>query len=185
MVEKKRRIAIDPDTLEKYDEDTGEVIESEPLVAEVPLNREGEPIGYSKGGINLGTSWIDVKGASGRYHHIILNKNRFLILAIDRIKEYAREHNIIIDDADINNILYYAAKFYDVKKKGNLEPHLKDTIIGYFMFLDLVQYNRNADAMRIKPRNNSKFIDLLKSIGFTDEKLKQLFINIPIIARWI
>jgi len=185
MSEKKRRIEIDFDTGEKYDADTGEILESEQLVADIPLNKEGEPIGYSKGGINLGTSKLDVKGNSGKYHHIISGKQRMLIQSIDRIKEYAREHNIILTDSDINNILYYAAKFYEVKRAKGTEPHLKDNIIGYLIYLDLVQFNKNIDAMRIKPANNSKFIEVLKLLGFSDALLKQLFIDKPMIARWI
>jgi hypothetical protein len=178
---------LDADTGEKYCSVCGEIIESEPLVQETAIDRKtGEPKGYSTG---LGTSpniaHGQAVGKSGRRYDILPDRQRFFITTMDRVAEYGREHDIRLSEDDMHNIQYYVGKFYDYKIAHKLQPHAKELIIGYFVFLNAVQYGKNYDAVKIAPANNNKFITVLREIGFSDEKLKQLFVTYPMIARWI
>ncbi|MEM3264675.1 MAG: TFIIB-type zinc ribbon-containing protein [Thermoplasmata archaeon] len=185
--EHKHTIVTDPDTGDRYCSVCGEVIESEPLVQETAIDiKTGEPSGHSTGlGTTPNIAHGQAVGKSGRRYDILPDKQRYFVTTTDRVKEYAREHDIILNEDDLSNIRYYAGKFYDYKKAHKLQPHAKDTIIGYFVFLNCVQYGRNFDAEKVKPKNNSNFIKVMKELGISNSELKQLFITRPMIARWI
>ncbi len=111
--------------------------------------------------------------------------NRYLAKPAKKLKDYALDHGIELNEKEITAILYYVSNFYEAKRRQGIEPHLKKNIIRYFIFLEMVKSGRNIDALKVKPINNQRFISTLKQIGFSDFRLKQIFINLPMVARWI
>ena len=113
------------------------------------------------------------------------NKERTLNEVIKSIDLYVRENNLLFKDADLNNVVYYAGRYYDFKSKNGVQPHIKSRILNDLLFLNYVQKGMNNEANKIKPVNNSEFIKLLYSIGLKDSDIKQVFANYPLILRWI
>jgi hypothetical protein len=111
--------------------------------------------------------------------------NKYFSKSAKNVKDYALDHGIELNEKEITAIIYHVSKFYEVKRMRGIQPHLKKNIIRYFIFLEMVKSGRNLDALKVKPSNNQRFISTLKLIGFDNLRLKQIFISMPIIARWI